>query len=89
MTDWLSDMIGLGAFGVLLYNTVETSRAKREAQSAKHSILEVSKDMKLLEENTNSKMDQTLEAVKAQGRSDVIAADLKGEARGRAAGDKE
>lgn len=82
MTDWISDMIGLGAFGVLLYNTLETRRAK-------HLVLSVSNDMKALEENTNSKMDRTLEAVKAQGRSDVIAADLQGEARGRAAGDKE
>ena len=85
----VDDLQGIGTIllGLVgLYNAVQATLAKREASKAKDHAAEATVavagmaiDMQKLEDNTNSKMDQVIEATRT-------AADLIGEKRGIEAG---
>jgi hypothetical protein len=82
------------------FNAWQAILAKREARAAKNQatsahamtsatnaiVVKVRTDMAELAENTNSKMDQTLEAVRAEGIAHAAVAGLEGERAGIATG---
>lgn len=68
---------------------INARAAKIAAHAAVVAVSGVAADMKILETNTNSKMDQTLAAVTAKGISDTALAEKVGEQRGLEAGRRE